>query len=138
MEIVEQIPGMREKLERHRAGIVELARRIGVIKEGLLQMSNFLEIRSMVGRHEAEMAGLRYARLDTPSPSLSRGPDGSSRLPVPIDYGDRNTLLNFLKLFRTWTLAHDAKNAIAAYELVRVVGKNRDDLDNAHRRQKVN
>ena len=58
--------------------------------------------------------------------------------PVLIYSGDRSTIPNFLKFFRTWTLAHGAENAIVANELVRVDGKDRNKLDNAHGRQKVN
>ena len=92
----------------------------------------------MVDRHEAKIAGLRQARFDTPSPTLSRGPAGGSRVPVPVYSGDRSTSPNFLKLFQTWTLAHDAKNAFVTSEPIRVVGKERVELNNAHGREKVN
>ena len=95
-------------------------------------MPDFLEVRSMVGRQETKYFGLRQARLDTLSPTLSRGPAESSRLPVPIYSGDRSTLPNFLKLSRTWTMAHAEENAKATNELVHVVGKDNDELDNAH------
>ena len=88
----------------------------------------------MVSRHDTEISGLRQARFETPSPTLSRGPAESSRLPVPIYYGDCSNLLNFLKL---WTLARDTENAIITNEPVRVVGKDRDELDNIHRRENV-
>ena len=78
-------------------------------------MSDFRELRSIVGRHETEVAGLRQARLDTPSPTLSCRPAVSSRLQMTMYSGDRSTLPKFLKLFRTWTLAHDAKNAEDSY-----------------------
>ena len=61
-----------------------------------MRMSGFLELRSMIGRHETEIAGLRQARLDTSFSTLSRGPAKSSRLPVSIYSGDRSTLPNFL------------------------------------------
>ena len=117
---------------------MELARRIGAIKEGSVQMSDFLEVRSMVIRFETEIAGLRHARLDTPSPTLSRVPAESSRLPVPIYSGNHSILPILLKLFRTWILAHDAENAIVTSEPIRVVGKHRVYLDNAYEKQKVN
>ena len=66
----------------------------------------------MVGWHETEITGFRQARLDTPSPTLSREPAKSSRLPVPLCSGDRRTFPICFKLFRTWALAHDAINAI--------------------------
>ena len=47
--ITELVPNMRKELERHTAEIAELARRIGVIREGSVKISDFLEIRSMVG-----------------------------------------------------------------------------------------
>ena len=65
-----------------------------------MKISVFLEKYAIkVGRHETEIAGLRRARLDTPSPTLSRGLAESSTLPVPIYSGDQSTLPNFLKLF---------------------------------------
>ena len=60
-------------IERHRVKMAELTRGISAIKEGLVHMSNVLEVPGIVGRHEAELAGLRQARRDTPSPTLSRG-----------------------------------------------------------------
>ena len=140
MGIEAKVPGVREELKRHRAEIAELTRTIGATKEGSVEMSDFLEVRSMIGRHETEIAGLRQARLDTWSPPLSRGPAESinSRLPVPICSGDRTTLPNFLKLFRTWTLAHHAENAIVTSEPIHVVGKDRVELDSTHGREKVN
>ena len=63
---------MKEKLERLRAKIMELTRGFCALKEGLMHISDFLELRRMVGRHGAETAGLRQAKLDTPSPTLSR------------------------------------------------------------------
>ena len=103
-----------------------------------MHISDFLELQSMVGRYEAEIAGLRQARLNTPSPNLSRGPVEGSKLPVPIYSGDRSTLPNFLKLFETCTLARDAENVLVTSEPIRVVGKERVALDNAHGREKVN
>ena len=134
----DHVPHMQEELERHRAEMAELTRGISTIKEGLAHMSDFLELRSMVGRHETEVAGLRQARLNTSSLTLSRGPAESSRLPVPIYSGDPSTLSNFLKIFRTWTLVHDAENAIVTNEPVRVIGEDRGELDNAHVREKAN
>ena len=51
--------------------------------------------------------------------------------------GDRSTLSNFLKLFQTWTLTHEAGKALVADESIRVVGRERAELDNAHGRKKV-
>ena len=112
MGIAELVPGMRKELERQSEEVAELARRIATVKEGSVRISGFLEVRSMVGRYESENVGLRQARLDKPSPTVSREPVESSRLPVPIFSSDRSTLPNFLKLFRTWTLAYDAEKVI--------------------------
>ena len=57
---------------------------------------------------------------------------------MPIYSGDRSALPNFLKLFQTWTFTHDAEKAIVTNEPVRVVGEDRDELDNAHGEEKVN
>ena len=51
---------------------------------------------------------------------------------------DRSTLPNFLQLFQTWTLAHDAENNIITSESIRVVGKERVEFDKAHGREKIN
>ena len=99
MGIAELFPDMREELERHRAEIAKLARRIGAVKEGSVKMSDFLKVRSMAGRHETETADLRQAMLDTPSSTLSRGSAESSRLSVPIYSGDRSTLPYLLERF---------------------------------------
>ena len=100
MGIIELVPDIREELERQRAAIAELARRIGTIKEGSTEMSTFfLEVRCMNGRHETGIAGLRQSGLDTPSPSLSRGPPESSRLSVPIYSGGRSTLPTSVEAF---------------------------------------
>ena len=106
MGIAELVPGMRKELERQRAEIAKLARRIAAVKEGSVRMSGFLEVRNMIGWYETENVGLRQARLDKPSPTVSRGPVESSRLPMPIHSGDRSTFTNFLKLFerRLWRM----------------------------------
>ena len=99
--IAERVPHIQEELDRLRAKMAGLARGISAIKEGLVHMSDFLELRSMVRRLEAEIAGFRQARLDTPPPTLSRGPAQGSRLSVSLYSGDRSPLHDFLKLFRT-------------------------------------
>ena len=67
--IVERFPRMQEELERLRAKMVELTRGFSTMKEeGLVHISDFLEVRSMIGRYEAGIASLRQARLDTLSP----------------------------------------------------------------------
>ena len=87
----------------------------------------------MVGWHETEITGFRRARLDTRSPTLSREPAESSRLPVPLWSGNRSTLPIFFRLFRMWALTHDATNAIiVTSEPIRVVGEDRETLDSAH------
>ena len=112
MGIAERVPRMQEELKRLRAKIVELTRGFSrTIKEGLVHISDFPEVRSTVGRHEAKIASLRQARLDTLPPTLSRGLAEGSRAPVPVYSGDRSTLSNFLKLFQTWTMALDVGNA---------------------------
>ena len=138
MGIAVRVPRMQEELERLRGGMVELTRGFSTIKEGLVHTSDFLEGRRTVGRHEAEIASLRQAKFDTPSPILSRGPAEGSRAPVPVYSGDRSTLCNFLKRFQTWTLTHDAGNAFVTSEPIRVVGRERAELDSAHGREKVN
>ena len=92
----------------------------------------------MVGWHETEIAGFHQARLDAPSPTLSREPAESSRVPVLLSSGDRSTLPISFRLFRTWTLTHDATNAIVTSEPICVVGEDRETLDSAHGRNKVN
>ena len=57
---------------------------------------------------------------------------------MPVFSGDHSTLSNFLKLFQTWTTAHDAENALVTSEPIRVVGREQAELDNAHGREKVN
>ena len=81
---------------------------------------------------------MRQARFEM-SPTLSRGPAEGSRDPVPVYSGDRSTLSNFLKLFQTWTLTHEAGNEllIVTDNPNRVVGRERAKLDSAHRRTKV-
>ena len=118
---------------------MELTRGTSTIKEGLVHFpdSDFLELRRMVGRHEAEIASLRQARFDL-SPTLSRGSAEGRRAPVPVYSGDRSTLPNFLKLFQTWTLTHDAGNALVTPDPIRVVGRGWAELDSAHGREKVN
>ena len=57
MGVAELVSGMRKELARQRAEIAGLARRIVAVKEGSVRMSDFLEVRNMVGRHETEIAG---------------------------------------------------------------------------------
>ena len=97
--IAESVPRMQEELERLKAKMMELTRGFSTVREGLVHFSDFLELRGMVGRHEAEITRLRRARFDM-SATLSRGPTEGSRAPVPVYSGDRSTLFNFLKLFR--------------------------------------
>ena len=88
---------------------MELTRGLSSAREGQVNLSGFLEQRGTVGRLQAEMTNLR-ARIDI-SPTLSRVL-GGSRAPVPVYSGDRSTLSNFLKLFQTWTLSHEAGNVL--------------------------
>ena len=108
MGIAESVPRVQEELERLKDKMVDLTRGISTIKEGLVNFSDsdFLELRSTVGRHEAKIARLRKARFDTLSSTLSRGPADGSRAPMPVYYGDHCTLYDFLKRFQTWTLTH--------------------------------
>ena len=116
---------MQEELERLRARTVELTRGISIIKEGLVNLSDFLELRGTVGRLEAEITSLRPAE--------------SSRAPVPVYCGDRSTLSNFPKLLQTtWTLLHEAENALVTDDPFRVVGRERSELESTHVREKVN
>ena len=57
---------------------------------------------------------------------------------MPVYSGDRTTLSNFLKLFQTWNLTHEAGNALVTDDPVRVVGRGRSELDSTHRRENVN
>ena len=114
---------MLEELEGLRARTVELARGLSIIKEGLVNFSDFLELRGTGGRLEAEITSLRPAE--------------GSRAPVPVYSGDRSTLSNFLKLFQTWTLLHEAGNALVTDDPVRVVGRERSELESTHGREKV-
>ena len=137
MGIAESVPRMQEELERLRAKMVELTQGFRTIKEGLVHFSDFLELKCMVGRHEAKTANLRQARFDI-SATPSRGSAGGSRAPVPVYSGDGSTLSNFVKLFQTWTLTHDAGNALVNTDPIRVVDRERAELDSAHEREKVN
>ena len=130
MGIAVSVARMQEELERLRERMVELMRGLSAIKEGLGNFSDFLELRGTVGRHEAEITSLR-ARFEI-SPTLSRGPAEGRRTPVPVYSGDPSTLSNFLKLFQTWTLTHEAGNALATDDPIRVVGQERAELDSAH------
>ena len=65
--IAERVPHMQQGLKHLRAKMVKLTRGFSTIKEGFVHISDFLELRNMVGRHEAEMTSLRQARGDTPS-----------------------------------------------------------------------
>ena len=135
--IAESIPRMQEELECLRAKMVELTRGFSSIKEGLVNFSDFLELRGMVGRHEAEITSLRQARFDM-SFTLSRRPAEGSRAPVPVYSGDHSTLSNFLRLLQTWTVTHEAGNALVTDETIRLVGRERAELDSAHGGEKVN
>ena len=136
--IAESVPNKQEELERLRARILdlELMRGLGTIKEGLPNFSDFLELRLTVGRLQAETTSLR-ARIDI-SPALSRGPAEGSRARVPVYSGDRSTLSNFEKLIQTWTLLHEAGNAIVTEDPIRVVGRERAELDSTHGRENLN
>ena len=133
MGIADRVSRMQEKLEHLRAEFVERMRGFSTIKEGLVHTSDFLQVRSTVGRHEAEIASLRQGRFDTLSPTFPRGPAEDSRAPVPVYSGDRSTFSNFLKLFQTWTMAYYARNALLVpSEPIFVVGKERAELDSVH------
>ena len=135
MGIAESVPRMREELERLKAKMVELTRGFNTVKKGLVNFSEFLELRGIVGRHEAQNISLRQARFDM-SATLSRGPAEGRRAPVPVYSGDRSTLSNFIKLFQTWTLTHEAGNAVVTDEPIRVVGREHAELDSAQRKAK--
>ena len=102
MGIAESVPYIQEELERLRARTVELTRGLSIIKEGLVNFSDFLELRGTVGRLQAEITSLR-ARFEI-SPTLSRGPAEGRKAPMPVYSG-------VPKLFQTWSLLHEAGNA---------------------------
>ena len=124
--IAGNVPHMQEELERLRVRTVELTRGLSIIKEGLVDFSDFLELRGTLGRLQAQITSLR-ARFEI-YPTLSRGPAEGSRAPVPVYSGDRSTLCNFLKLFQTWTSLHEAANVLVTEDPVRVVGHERSEL----------
>ena len=99
MGIAERVPHMQKELDRPRAKMAELTRGISTMKEGLVYMSDLLELRRLVGPYEVEIAGLRQAILNTPFTTLSREPAESSRLPEPIYYGDRSIAYFFFSFF---------------------------------------
>ena len=115
---------------------MELTRGLSAIREGQVHFSDLLELRGTVGRIQAETGSLR-ARIDS-SPTLSRGPAEGSRAPMPVYSGDRSTLPNSLKLFQTWTLLHEAGNALVTEDPVRVVGHERFKLESTRGREEVN
>ena len=45
---------------------------------------------------------------------------------------------NFLKLFQTWTMAYETENALVTSKPIRMVGKERIELDIVHKREKAN
>ena len=137
--IAESVPRMREELECLEEEMVELTRGISTVKVGLVNFSDsdFLELQRTVGRQEAEIACLRQVRFDMPR-TLSRGPAEGSRAPVPVYSGERSTLSIFVKLFQTWALTHDAEDTLVTTNPIRVVGRERAELDCAHGREKVN
>ena len=134
--MAELVLRMREELERHRAEIAELTRIIGAIKEGSVKMSDFLEIRSMVGLHETENVGLRQARLDTSSPTsrvnLLKAAD--SRCPYMLVTAAR--CLMFFSFFERGLWRITQKTPLVTSEPIRVVGKDRVELDNTHQRER--
>ena len=99
MGIAESVLRMREERERLRAKLVELTQGFSIVREGLVNSSDFPELRGMAGRHEAEITTLRQARFDM-SATLLCGPAEGSRAPVPVYSGDCSTLSNFFKFFR--------------------------------------
>ena len=56
---------------------------------------------------------------------------------MPVYSVDRSTLSSFLKLFQTWTLLHEAWNALATEDPVRVIGYERSGPENTPGREKV-
>ena len=133
--IAESVPHMQEELERLRARTSELTRGLSSEREGLVNLSDFLELRGTVGRLEADMSNLQ-ARVDFSS-TLSRADEGS-RASVPVYSGDRSTLSNYLKLFQTWTSSYAAGNVLVTEVPVRDVGNERPELESIHGREKVN
>ena len=133
--IAESVPHMQEDLERLRARTSELTRGLSSEREGLVNLSDFLELRGTVGRLQADMSNLQ-ARIDFSS-TLSRANEGS-RASVPVYSGDRSTLSNYLKLFQTWTSSYAAGNVLVTEVPVRVVGNERPELESIHGREKVN
>ena len=127
---------MQEELERLRARTSELTRELSSKREGRVNLSDFLELRGMVGRLQAEMSNLLQARVNISS-TLSPANEGS-RAPVPVYSGDRSTLSNYLKLFQTWTSSYAAGNVLVTKVPVIVVGNERPELENIHGREKVN
>ena len=139
--IAESVLHMHEEMERLRARTTELTRGLSSERECRVNLSDFLKLRGTVGRLQAEMSiqaemSNLQARVDISS-TPSRANE-SSRSPVPVYYGDRSTLSNYLKLFQRWTSSYEAGNVLVTEVPVRVVGHERPGLENIHGREKVN
>ena len=130
------VPHMQEDLERLRARAMELTRGLSSVREGQVNLYDFLELRGTVGRFQAEITSLR-TRIEV-SPTPSRVPAEGSKAPVPVYAEDRSTLSNVLKRFQTRTSLHEAGNGLVTEGLVRVVGHERSELGSTHGREKVN
>ena len=88
----------------------------------------------MVNRHDVEIISLRQAAVRVPALTLQ--PAG--KLHLPLYSGERSTLPNFLKLFRTWTKGHGTDSALITDESIHVVDKERRELDARHGKESVN
>ena len=132
------IAKMQEELERALNKIAELDRTVEEHRRTTVSVTDFLGIRSQVGRHETDLADLLQNRNTQVPSSLSRdSSNNETRFPVPVFSGKRSELGDFLKLFETWCLSQGCEKALSADESVKMVGVERAELENNHDRNLI-
>ena len=63
---------------------------------------------------------------------------GTDRFPIPMYFGERNSLSRLLKLFYTWALSHKSEDALSYSRPVMMTSKkSRLELEGEYRRQDV-
>ena len=112
----------------------EINRRFGTVDH---TGNTFDDLRARVDYYSNEMADLRrqVERSSIPLPSHDQQ---AGTFPIPMYFGERNSLPRFLKLFYSWALSHRSEDALSySRPVIMTSKKSRSELEGEYGRRDV-